>query len=134
MNNLIDNITDDVCEYCESYHDTPMNTNQYNMCEGSFCKEMTDCYLEDYPFTSIKFLILVSELMEDCFRNGFSVSDIRTKIHEFIFECVLDGRIHPSNVPSFILEDDDGLKFIPVHSKTLNMTNDFDFDMENRYV
>lgn len=41
-----DDIREDICEVCADNADGPINTNQFNMCEGSSCDQAYVWYLE----------------------------------------------------------------------------------------
>jgi len=40
-------IDEAVCEYCQNHYDTKFNTGPHNLCEGSYCAEMTTRIIEE---------------------------------------------------------------------------------------
>ena len=44
----MEDLGDELCEYCHCTDDGPVNTNQYNLCEGNWCNDAYDSYIDNY--------------------------------------------------------------------------------------
>ena len=134
-----EDLSDTLCEVCKDYADiegVSINTNQFNLCEGSYCGNTADRYLDDDPFTYLKFNVILYGILDDCV--GMNIDErtlryLRSLMENLIYECIVDGRIHQSNIPSFTVEqDNDNINNIlinPADKKTCYMVRNTDYEM-----